>query len=94
MDTTIKVSAEVRDRLAVLARERGVTIRDLVSGLAYATPTRGELGDRAAKAEAYLRSRLAADLAEADLARADAVWVDLEAGDVPESLASPRRPAA
>src|SRR5262249_42755021 len=30
-DTTIKISTEVRDRLAQLAREQGTTIRDLVT---------------------------------------------------------------
>lgn len=45
-DTTIKVDSTVRDRLAVLAAQRGSTIRALVAELAAATPTRVELDAR------------------------------------------------
>ncbi len=47
VDTTIKVDRQVRDRLATIARERGTTIRDLVSEMTAATPTREELTARA-----------------------------------------------
>ncbi|NES13986.1 MULTISPECIES: hypothetical protein [Micromonospora] len=94
MDTTIKVDAEVRDRLTVLARERGISMRDLVAEFARATPTREELRERAARAEAYLRSRLAPQLDDEDLARAEGVWAAIESGDAPESLAEPRRRVA
>jgi hypothetical protein len=57
-DTTIKVESAVRDRLAVLAAERGVTIRDLVEELARATPTRKDLEARHAAAMAYLREHV------------------------------------
>jgi hypothetical protein len=44
-DTTIKVDSAVRDRLAVLAAQRGATIRDLVTELAASRPTQEELAD-------------------------------------------------
>jgi hypothetical protein len=62
-DTTIKVDSAVRDRLAVLAAQRGSTIRDLVAELAEATPTREELAARQAKAAAYIAEHLLPALA-------------------------------
>lgn len=57
-DTTIKVDSAVRDRLAVLAAQRGSTIRDLVAELAEATPTQQELAARQAAAAAYVAENL------------------------------------
>ena len=95
MDTTIKVDSAVRDRLATLARERGTTIRDLVTDLATQTPTQMELQARAAATAAYLRENLCPDLSEADIEAGEAFWRELEAGRVPTSLESPAtEPAA
>ncbi|WP_410811162.1 hypothetical protein [Micromonospora sp. 067-2] len=93
MDTTIKVDTEVRDRLALLAKERGTTIRDLVAQLAQATFTVGELRDRADHAEQYVRLRLAPELSADDLNRGEDVWATIEAGNVPEALAESSRRA-
>ena len=41
-ETSIKVSAAARDRLARLAAEHGTTIRSLVEELAQSTPTQAE----------------------------------------------------
>ncbi|MGH3773819.1 MAG: hypothetical protein ACRDRW_20915 [Pseudonocardiaceae bacterium] len=65
-DTTVKVDSAVRDRLAVIAAQRGVTIRDLVAELATATPTQEELDARHAAATAYLREQLCPDLNDDD----------------------------
>jgi hypothetical protein len=83
MDTTIKVDALVRDRLALLARERGTTIRDLVAALAQAAPTDAELLARAEAATAYVREHINPDLSEADLAAAEGFWNELQAGGRP-----------
>lgn len=53
-DTTIKVDPAVRDRLLELARERGITMRDLVAELAGATPTKEELRKRYEETRAYV----------------------------------------
>ncbi len=82
-DTTIKVDISVRDRLAVLAAQRGATIRDLVAELAQATPTSEELTARHAAATTYLREQLAPNL---DTATGESFWAELEAGRVPSSL--------
>ncbi|MDR6980456.1 hypothetical protein ACFWBB_41255 [Streptomyces sp. NPDC060000] len=57
-ETSIKVSAAARDRLAQLAAEHGTTIRNLVEELAQDTPTRAEYAERAELARAELASAL------------------------------------
>ncbi len=91
-DTTIKVDSAVRDRLAVLAAQRGSTIRDLVSQLAAATPTREELTARYAAAAGYVREHLSPQLSEEDLAAGERFWRELEHGRVPGSLDVPPDP--
>jgi predicted DNA-binding ribbon-helix-helix protein len=89
VDTTIKVDAAIRDRLAQIARERGMTTRDLVAELARATLTRDELRERATAAAEYLRARVAPDLTDADISAGVEVWRAIEAGGCPEALAGP-----
>jgi hypothetical protein len=86
VNTTIKIDAQVRDRLAQLARERGTTIRDLVTELAAATPTQAELSARAEAATAYVREHINPQLTDADLAAAERFWTELEAGRVPDVI--------
>lgn len=87
-DTTIKVDSSVRDRLAVLAAQRGATIRDLVSEFAAQTPTQEELTARHNAATAYLREHLCPDLDGEDAAAGEQFWRELEEG---RTQASPRR---
>ncbi|MGI8697198.1 MAG: hypothetical protein ACR2JQ_11245 [Mycobacteriales bacterium] len=84
-DTTIKVDSSVRDRLAVLAAQRGATIRDLVTELAAQTPTKEELAARHATVTAYLREHLCPDLDGEDAAAGERFWRGLEAGRPPSS---------
>lgn len=77
-DTTIKVDSTVRDRLAVLAAQRGATIRDLVTELAANTPTQEELATRHAAALAHLREHLCPELDDHDLAGGERFWRELE----------------
>ncbi|KOG74010.1 MULTISPECIES: hypothetical protein [Streptomyces] len=66
-ETSIKVSAAARDRLAQLAAEHGTTIRALVEDLAQGTPTKAEYAERAELARAELASALgSAPSAEAE----------------------------
>lgn len=85
-DTTIKVDSAVRDRLAVLAAQRGSSIRDLVEQLAAATPTREELAARHAAATAYVREHFCPQLDDADTAAGQRFWQELEAGQAPQTL--------
>ncbi|MGW2183522.1 hypothetical protein ACWCXX_36990 [Streptomyces sp. NPDC001732] len=57
-ETSIKVSASTRDRLAALAAENDTTIRQLVEELAVGRPTRAEYAQRAEQARAELASVL------------------------------------
>jgi len=77
-DTTIKVDSAVRDRLAVLAAQRGATIRDLVTDFAASTPTQEELAARHVAATSYLREHVCPDLDENDLADGERLWRELE----------------
>lgn len=79
-DTTIKVSAEVRDRLAALARERGTTVRDLITDLAGAAASPEELDARHAAARAYIREHLRPGITDDELDEGEQIWRDLEAG--------------
>ncbi|WP_298557683.1 hypothetical protein [Streptomyces luteogriseus] len=54
MDTTIKVDAKTRDRLAVLAEAHGTTMRALIDEFAATTLTPAELKERADRTATYL----------------------------------------
>jgi hypothetical protein len=85
-DTTIKVDSSVRDRLAVLAAQRGATIRDLVTELAANTPTQEELAARHAAVTAHLREYLCPELDDNDLAGGERFWREVETRPVPAAL--------
>ncbi|MFC5953522.1 hypothetical protein ACFP51_03145 [Streptomyces pratens] len=53
-DAMIRVPAEVRDRLAVIAESRGTSIRTLVQEYAESTLTDEERRERAERTRAYL----------------------------------------
>lgn len=80
--TTIKVTNEVRDRLALLAKERGCTIGEIVGELALATLTEGELEARRDAAVRYIREHMIPDFGDDDMAAAEQLWQDLAAGRV------------
>lgn len=81
MDTTIKVDSAIRDRLALLARERGTTVRDLVAELAHTRLSEAELRERATRATDYLRGRVVPDLDQEDIDAGDRFWRALESGE-------------
>jgi hypothetical protein len=87
VDTTIKVESSVRDRLARIVAERGTSIRELLAQFANCVATDDELADRARAATDYVRDRISPDLSEADLAAADAFWLAIEAGRLPDASA-------
>lgn len=84
-DTTLKIDPAVRDRLLVLARERGMTMRDFVAELVGATPTQEELQARYEATKAYCEKHfLGRPLTEEDEKTAERLWTDLEAGRLGE----------
>lgn len=84
-DTTIKLDSTVRDRLAVLAAERGTTMRELVEGLARATPTQEELTERHAAVLGHVRAHLCPELDDNDTESGEHFWRELEAGRMPSA---------
>ena len=84
-DTTIKVEPIVRDRLQELARDRGMSMRDLVAELAGATPTKEELRKRYEETKAYVEEHfLGRPYTEEDETAGEKLWADLEAGRIGE----------
>jgi hypothetical protein len=89
MDESIRVDSAVKERLAVMARERGMTIRDYLRELAgIAPPTPEEVAERAAAARAYLKANICPDLDE-DPVATEWFWNELKAGRIPKSLRPP-----
>jgi hypothetical protein len=66
-DTSIKVSKQTRERLARLAAERHVTLKDLVEELAAAAPTAAELAERERRARATLAEYFGVKVTDAEL---------------------------
>ncbi len=69
-NTTIQVPTEVRDHLAVLAAERGVTIGQLVSTLSAREPTAEQLAARVAATRAALRANTGCTLSDEEFDQA------------------------
>ncbi|MFZ3470728.1 hypothetical protein ACODT3_23020 [Streptomyces sp. 4.24] len=67
-DAMIRVPAEVRDRLAVIAESRGTSIRSLVQEFAETTLTMEERRERAERARAYLAEHFGVDVTDAESA--------------------------
>ncbi|MEJ8632510.1 hypothetical protein [Streptomyces sp. MS2.AVA.5] len=63
-DAMIRVPAEVRDRLAVLAESRGTSIRSLVQEFAESSLTDEERRERAEATRAYLAEHFGADVTD------------------------------
>jgi hypothetical protein len=89
MQTSIVVDSEVKERLAVMARERGMTIREMLTDLVGLTPTPEQVAERAEAAEAYIREHLCPNLSDEDIAAGEWFWNELRAGRIPKSLEPP-----
>ena len=62
--TTIQVSREVRDHLAELAKERGVSLGQLVEALAAEQPTAQQQAERLAADREAVRQLMGIDLGD------------------------------
>ncbi|MEV0530143.1 hypothetical protein AB0I66_42745 [Streptomyces sp. NPDC050439] len=67
-DAMIRVPAEVRDRLAVLAESRGMSIRSLVQEFAESTLTDEERRERADHTRAYLAEHFGVEVTDEESA--------------------------
>ncbi|WP_320785034.1 hypothetical protein [Streptomyces sp. CRN 30] len=66
-NTTIQVSRKARDHLAQVARERGMTLGQLVEQLAAEQPTAEQIAERVAATRKVLRERLGGTLTDEEL---------------------------
>ncbi|MEU0677490.1 hypothetical protein ABZ330_32255 [Streptomyces sp. NPDC006172] len=67
-DAMIRVPAEVRDRLAVIAESRGTSIRSLVQDFAESTLTEEERRERAERARAYMAEHFGVEVTDEESA--------------------------
>ncbi|GAB3167643.1 hypothetical protein [Streptomyces incanus] len=67
-DAMIRVPAEVRDRLAVIAESRGTSIRTLVQEYAESTLTDEERRERAERTRAYLAEHFGVEVGDEESA--------------------------
>jgi hypothetical protein len=81
-DTTIRVDTRVRDRLAIVAREQGRTIGELVADLAESTATEAEREARTQAAANWVREHTIPDFNDDDIEAGRQMWRDLEAGRI------------
>jgi hypothetical protein len=92
MQTSIVVDSEVKERLAVMARERGMTIREMLTDMVGLTPTPEQVAARAEAAKAYIREHLCPDIDDEDndaQRLAEWTWAELRAGRIPNLLEGP-----
>ncbi|MGW2082905.1 hypothetical protein ACWCOW_39455 [Streptomyces sp. NPDC001939] len=68
--TTIQVPREVRDHLAELARERGLSLGQLVEALAAEQPTAAQRAERLAADREVVRRQIGIDLSDEEFDRA------------------------
>lgn len=64
----IRVTAEVRDRLAVIAESRGTSIRSLVQEFAESMLTEEERQEQASRTREYLAEHFGAEVTDEDSA--------------------------
>ncbi|MGW0334535.1 hypothetical protein ACWD0J_22155 [Streptomyces sp. NPDC003011] len=62
--TTIQVSRQTRDHLAQVAKERGMTLGQLVERLASEQPTAEQIAERVAATRKVLRERMGCTLTD------------------------------
>jgi predicted DNA-binding protein len=67
-DAMIRVPAEVRDRLAVIAESRGTSIRSLVQEFAESTLTDEERRERAERTRVYLGEHFGVEVSDEESA--------------------------
>lgn len=67
-DAMIRAPTEVRDRLAVIAESRGISIRALVQDFAESTLTDEERRERAERTHAYLAEHFGVEVSDEESA--------------------------
>jgi capsular polysaccharide biosynthesis protein len=68
--TTIQVSRQARDHLAQVAKERGMTLGQLVEELAAQQPTAEQIAERVAADRQVVRDVIGVDISDGEFDRA------------------------
>ncbi|MER6712189.1 hypothetical protein [Streptomyces sp. NPDC000877] len=69
-NTTIQVSRQARDHLAQVAKERGVTLGQLVEQLAAEQPTEAQIAERIAADRQVVRDVIGVDISDEEFEKA------------------------
>ncbi|MFE9596991.1 hypothetical protein [Streptomyces hokutonensis] len=92
-NTTIQVSRQARDHLAQVAKERGVTLGQLVEQLAAQQPTAEQIAERVAATRKVLRERMGCTLTDEDFDNGPDVLANIYAMAAEKMHASRKRAA-
>ncbi|MGW3290374.1 hypothetical protein ACWDR3_37640 [Streptomyces sp. NPDC001002] len=87
-NTTIQVSRQARDHLAQVAKERGMTLGQLVEQLASEQPTAEQIAERVAADRQVVREVIGLDISDEEFDRAPDVL-----GNIYKIAAEKVRPA-
>ncbi|WP_018347506.1 hypothetical protein [Longispora albida] len=91
-DTSLRVDSAVRDRLAEIADDQGLSVKKLLANFAENTLTRAERQARTEAASAYTAQHLVPGFGPEDLAAGERLWENLAAGHL--ALDDTARPGA
>ncbi|KOG15759.1 hypothetical protein [Streptomyces viridochromogenes] len=69
-NTTIQVSRQARDQLAQVAKERGMTLGQLVEQLASEQPTAAQIAERVAADRQVVRDVIGLDISDEEFEKA------------------------
>jgi capsular polysaccharide biosynthesis protein len=75
--TTIQVSRQARDHLAQLAKDRGMTLGQLVEQLASEQPTAEQIAERVAADRQVVREVIGVDISDREFAQAPDVLANI-----------------
>ncbi|MFD4558537.1 hypothetical protein ACFWP5_30195 [Streptomyces sp. NPDC058469] len=92
-NTTIQVSRQARDHLAQVAKDRGVTLGQLVEQLAAEQPTAEQIAERVAATRKVLRERMGCTLSDEDFDNGPDVLANIYAMAAEKMRSSRKRSA-
>ncbi|KFG02732.1 hypothetical protein PV367_19375 [Streptomyces europaeiscabiei] len=76
--TTIQVSKQARDHLAQVAKERGMTLGQLIEQLAAEQPTAAQIAERVAADRKVVREVIGVDISDEEFDRAPDVLGNIQ----------------
>ncbi|MEU6283186.1 hypothetical protein [Streptomyces sp. NPDC047028] len=77
-NTTIQVSRQARDHLAQVAKERGMTLGQLVEEMAAQQPTAEQIAERLAADRQVVRERIGIDISDEEFDLAPDILANIQ----------------